>query len=362
MKRSITSTPLDTQPIQIKKIKIELDVGETTCFENDYEQLWSQLKLIASNLASGNQTEVNDIMFVLSQDPDKFTLLDGDYGDEVHRVIKQTVKLLYSNGIMDPTLSEYLRLKRNELINARNLSCFTRKSTTCDWTTIRNIAANLFRDFIFDIPKPNDSVQAKAKRLEFAIILSTNPSAIRNQLTSLELGTAKIEVAVAACTHILDGIKKHSNGEFRQRRNKMVGRFWDRYLRASVSNSDIIFQQVRYIVRKYWKSETDELQIDVLTILLIMDNEMIQSNYLLFDEADDVPNELFEDIKSELKNFFQPFGDNLADNKIDVKNAIMASVKEISMPIVARLKRTGYMRRFAKKNQDVFASGTTRSN
>lgn len=67
MKRStiITSTTLDTEPISNKRTKIELDYGESgSRSENNYEDIWSQLKVMASNLASDCQAELNDIMFI----------------------------------------------------------------------------------------------------------------------------------------------------------------------------------------------------------------------------------------------------------------------------------------------------------
>lgn len=339
-----------TVPILNEEIKAELDNSgeESIRSQKDYEEIWKQLNVVASDLASSDkQKEVNDIVFVLSQDPDKFTFFDIDYDGKVHSAIKETIKLLFSNGKFDPKLSEYLWLKRNEFIKRLDLSCITtHKALTSDWNAIHNVALNLFKDIIFHIPKPNNQKEVKTKRLELGILLSTDPSLLRNQYTSLEIGTAKIELAIAVCTHILDGVKKQQNIEFRQSRNKKIRRYWNVCLAKTVSSST--FWQVRCIVTKYWRLETDELQIEALTILLIMDIKMLQSNYLLFNEVTHVSEEIFHDIECEVEICIKKRADRAVVTMATISKTIDCT-KEISMPIIVDFKKKQPIKRLSRK-------------
>ncbi len=354
MKRSLTST-MDTihSTTECKKIKIErIDYDESDLRSaNDYEEIWSQLKNIAFNLVitTNSPAEVNDVTFVLSQDPDKLTFLDIDYGeDSVNCAIKQATKLLYPEGVCDVKLSEYLCMKQKELIETQSLSYLTAvKDLSSDWNAVTAVAGSLFRDFIFNVPKPAGISHLKAKRMENRIILSTQPSIIRNRTASLEVGTAKVELAVAICEHILDGVSKlQSNDGFRRSRNKLIGLFWKRHLKNVALHPERTFKAVRSVVTKYWRHETDEQQIDALTILLIMDIRMLRSKYLLFNEASSVSEELFGRIESDLEMFIQS-----RDKKVVIEAECIEipRVMEISTLIIAHLKRTCDTKSFSKK-------------
>ncbi len=215
--------------------------------------------------SSYKQREVNDIMFVLSQDPDKLKFLDIDYGDvKIDTAIKHATKLLYPNGEMDPKLSDYLWWKRKEIMEIPRVSHLYRrkKDIISNWKAIEIIAENLVNDFIFDHPRHQiHESDIKAKKLEFEIILSTHPSYIQNPIMSSEIGTAKIEVAVAVCTQILDEVKRDPNSEFRQLRNENVLKLWDNHQKQLVPRPKHTFQEVYRIVSKYWTHETDQLQL-----------------------------------------------------------------------------------------------------
>lgn len=350
MKRSIITTTLGSQPSLInKKIKFELDCGESIlCSKNRYEVIWSQLNAIAFNVAwsraSSYQREINDILFLLSQDPEKLTSLDIDYGDDaVASAMKQASKLLCPNGKMDSKLSEYLTMKRNELIEIPKVSClFRRKDIISNWMAIELVADNLFNDFVFDHPRPQNQSEIKAKRLEFEIVLSTHPSRIRNPVTDIEIGTAKIELAVGLCTHILDEIRKQPSSDFRQLRNKKILKLWNNHQQKIVPTPKQTFQKVRRIVDKYWTRETDQLQLDALAILLIMDIKMLQSKYLLFsEEAALVSKDLFVDIEAALKSCLQSSAPNMSGiTKMETICSNIDRTTEISMPIIARFNRT----------------------
>lgn len=226
------------------------------------------------------------------------------------------------------------------------------KAISSDWNSVIHVAGALFRDFIFHVPKPNNELELKAKRLEFTVVLSTQPSIIRHHLASLEIGTAKVEVAVAICEHILDGVRKKQpdSSEFRHYRNNKIRRFWNCHLKNIILSSERTFQGVRSIVTKYWRHETDELQIDAVTILLVMDLKMLRSKYLLFTEAVDISEEYLGDMENELKMWIQP-----RDTKMKMEtecinvNINIASAKEISMPIIVDVKHEGRIKRFSKK-------------
>lgn len=354
MKRSITSTAVsyvsDThQPMKQIKIELDQDDGCTKRTETNYDEMWHQLKVICSGLASsGYLTEKNDIMFMLSQDPDSLTFLDMDDENKINDAIKKAIELIYPNGSLDSILMQYLRLKRNEFINRLSVShvIVDVNGTESMFDAVSVVATNLFNDFYFHIPKPCNQREMKLKKAAFKIIMLTNPSLMRNHTTSREIGSAKTEIAIAFCTHILDAVKQEENMEFRRWRNKKIKNFWGSHLNRSRTMNQT-FRLVRSIVAQYWLLETDEFQIDALTILLITDINMLRSKYLLFNEAADVSEELLDHIDIELKMHFQP-------PRLDIFSTMQTecsiATTEISMPIQVRLQNHGKkVKRFAKK-------------
>lgn len=331
-----------------QEIKIEPDNGvRMSRWKNEFESIWNKLELITHNLVGDqvSQNEINDILCVISRNPFNMTCFNTDYGShKVEIAINEATTLLYSNGRMDLHLSEYLWCKRDEIMNVKsikNLKAFT----------TYNIASTAFDAYVFHITTFfRKTFEIKARRAEFKLLMAVDPNRCRENVAYLEIGQSKIEIVISQCIHVLESIMKQRNSTsaaFLKLRNRKI-RYEERFLKESLPNYDEIFKRTRCIVTKYWRYELDD-DIDLFTILLIMEPKMMYSKFLQFTEtAAEVRQESLADIENELRTCIPPHG--YADMKLKKheSNAV-DNVNVISMPIIACVKSTVNIKRLEKK-------------
>lgn len=300
--------------LNVEVLKRKIDNEENAVCKmpriEDYELIWSELQLIVYKLVSREDTfkveprESNDILFVISNDPDKITFFDIDYGSKkVETAIKDASKLLHPNGTIDVNLAEFLWQKRHELLNMLTMSQVTAKRSHSEWLAVESIVTNLYRAYTFSIPVfYAQSIEFKVQKTELSVIMSVDPNSLFQKL-EFNIAQSKVAIGVSMCIHILECVlKQHPNSvsaSFRNSRNKKIKLYGDKVLRKKYRNYYEIFEQVRCIVTKYWKNESDD-QIEAFTILLMMESKMMNSKFLLFSDAT-VSKESMADIENELK-------------------------------------------------------------
>lgn len=345
MKRAISSLQSQEDiPKSQKILKIEVDDCPESHSENGFDPIWDQLQTIVNRLTSNGQnvskTEINDVLLVTSQDPDRLTFFDIEYGvKKVESAIKAATKLLYPNGKTDfLKLSAYLWWKRNELVNGTNISYSDELSDPSKWTAIRKITCSLFKDYIFHIPRLNRKLlENRAQKLELNLLMATDPDRVREKIAILDIGQSKVEIGISICKHILEGmLKQHPNPvvtEFRQIRNKKIELYGERYLKHITPNYNAIYEEVYHILNEYWKNESPD-QIDAFTILLMMEPKSLYVKLLFFTNTPDISNEAMGDIEQRLKLCLQG-----VDDKLEMKIPTPVDrITEVSMPIIAHLE------------------------
>lgn len=354
MKRVISS--VDTQNDATgKKVKSDTDS------ENDYELIWNELKCIVKNLVFVcpyvNEKEINDVLLVASQDPDRMTFFTDDYGYiKVKTAIEAATKLLYPNGAADIHLSDYLWWKLDKLVNTMNVSYVDGKPNGCDWTAIYKIANNLFNDYVFHIPvERRKSLEIKRQRHEFNVLMAVDPKRLHGKIASFDIGHSKVEIGISVCSHILESMLKRSNEtltSFRNSRNRKIWTYWERYLKNITPNTTL--SQVRRIVKEHWKHETDD-QIDAFSILLNMESGISNSKFLLFTEAIDFSKESMDDIEKKVKRlqichpradeYMETKGSNIVDRKTEISMPIVAAVRAEDRICKFQIKLKKYLRK-----------------
>lgn len=223
---------------------------------------------------------MNDILMIMSNDPDKITFFDVEYGTKnVEAAIKQAAILLYPTGTVDENLSDFLWSKRHGL-----MTTFLPDKYRQLWSIIISISKSLFQMSNFHIPLYHKlSIEFAAQNSELSIRMSIDPDSIRNMELSQEIGRSTSEIGISHCKHILECVMRGRHHEnktiFQLRRNKKILHHGICYLSGAIHNYDRVFLQIHLIVEKYWNLEADH-QKDALAVLLIMDTKLIYSKFL----------------------------------------------------------------------------------
>lgn len=208
-------------------------------FENDYESIWTKLRLIVEELIWTKDTykkssmELHDVLFVMSTDPDKITFFDLNYGSKkVEIAIKEASALIYPDGNVDLALLDFFWQKRFEVVNTFSVSYPTKSTTLCNWAAITDVVIALHNDYIFNVPKhlKNQTYELQAKKYELYVTMAVDPISFLNKVTSLELGQSKVVIGISVCTHILERVSKQCPTSpeyelFKSKRNNLIKKY-----------------------------------------------------------------------------------------------------------------------------------------
>lgn len=293
-------------------IEINENRTKVTRFENDYELKWTKLRLIVEELIWNKDTykkwnmELHDVLFIISSDPDNLTFFEMNYGTEkVEIAINEASKLIRPNGKIDQGLSDFFWQKRHEFANTLNVSYATKRLLICNSAAITDVVESLHKDYTFNRRKHfRFSFKSQVEKLELYVMMAVDPINLLKKAISFEIGLSKVRMGIAYCTHILERVvKQHPNSEselFKSKRNNRIKNYANFYLKKTFPNYNEIFKQVRKTVTECWTEESD-LQIDAVTILLMMDPKMMNSKFLLFTQATTLSKDSMTDIENELK-------------------------------------------------------------
>ncbi len=274
----------------------------------DEKEAWSKLcnivdKLLdlprnaADKLDSSDKRliERNDILMILSDDPENFSKFDGSYGSaNVAWAIKSAKKLIYSNGKRNEKLADALWKQRDIIMCAEESPKEDAKdgSSTGDsneWICIRKIATKVF---LLSCKSKKLTKEQLHQQVELLLQLSNDPDVVRSKPICKKIGEGRVEVAIAKCKHITDRMRKFDPKalvNFENLRSKMV--LYSESLNQSknIKNYNVILAEVRTIVDdklfnemygpnfNKWTME-QKLERNELAILLIKDPLLLKSN------------------------------------------------------------------------------------
>lgn len=315
------------------------------CLKNkeNGESVWKGLECIAKSLvcigsSEINSKEINDILMIISNDPDKLTFFDLDYGSQnVEAAIKKASKTLYPNGVIDECVSDYLWCKRDELLTSINVSHLTEGSMNVAWHGTKTVTSALFSMNSFHIPEfQRYTFERLAQKSELLVLMAFDPDSLRKKEVCREIGQSRCEIGISICKHILESLLKRDLNlklaAFQRSRNIKIMQHGKSYLRKIIANYDDIFHKVRLIVNNYWEDEPSN-QIDALSVLFIMEPKMVYSKFVL--NSAHCSSELLAIIEDGVK---------ICINEVDERKKFFQDTMSIvdgnapSVPIVAELK------------------------
>lgn len=302
-------------------------------------------------------TERNDILMILSDDPENFTKFDANYGSAmVAWAIKSAKKLIYSNGKPNEKLTDALWKQRDAIICSEDNSKADTKDTTnneCnEWKCIRKIATKVFLLSGKGIEKQqNLTKEQRCEQIELLLQLSADPDSVRSTPICKKMGDGRFEGAIAKCKHILNRMRKldpKALANFEVLRSQMVVYAESLNQSKNIKNYDVILAEVRKIVnQKLFKkifgqncSKWTKEQIveqNEFAILLIKDPHFLPSNAKYSEMVRQVDKSTVDEIVSEVEKCLQ--------NCVYVKKkpAIVCA------PIIAKIKDVKFMSPFNKR-------------
>lgn len=239
--------------------------------------------------------ERNDILMVLSNDPEQFTNFEANYGSaNVTWVIKAAKKLLYSNGKPNEKFANVLWKQRDAIMRSEEDP--KESGGECsEWKCIRKIATKYFLQSCKTATNGKTLTKEQLHQLnELVLQLSDDPGTLRSDAICKKVGDGSTEVVIAKCKHILNRMRTSSTDQqirnnFEAIRYKMVLYTESLNQSKNIKNYDVILTEVRKVVDQKifnelhgpnfnkWSKE-QKLERNELAILLIKDPQSLRSN------------------------------------------------------------------------------------
>lgn len=251
------------------------------------QEIWTKLETIAKSILNvqSTNTELNDILLIMSDDPDRMTYLKNEYGEkEVEGIIKAATNVLYPNGHFNKFMSDFLWNKRDEIIKFTSFQKKPRARTT-EWSHINRVVTLLFESAEANIPHfSRFSKNILHIKYTLLVLMSTYPEIVRKDSISDKIGSSKLEIGISQCKHMLERVMKRSDSDesksFLAERNVCISKFGRTSLREVITNYDDVYDSVELVLKKCLIKCDMELQR--LTILLITEPNVLKSNYLKY--------------------------------------------------------------------------------
>lgn len=301
--------------------------------------------------------ERNDILMILSDDPEKFLRFDANYGStNVSWAIKSAKKLIYSNGKPNEKLTVALWKQRDAImcseVSPKDESEDASKNECNEWICIRKIATKLFLHSDKSLKKQKDlTKEQRYQQIELLLQLSDDPDVVRSKPICKKIGEGRVEVTIAKCKHILNRMRKLDQKallNFENFRSKMV--LYSESLNQSknIKNYDVIIAEVRKIVdqklfyeifgRKFNKWTKEQiLERNELAILLIKDPLFLKSNAKYLEMVSKTEKGAVAEIIAEVEKCL------LKCEYVKEKPAVVCP------PIIAKIKDVKYMSPFKER-------------
>lgn len=302
--------------------------------------------------------ERNDILMILSDDPENFTKFDASYGSAmVGWAIKSAKKLIYSNGKPNEKLTDALWKQRDAIICSEDTSKGdqTKDATNSEcneWKCIRKIATKVFLLSGKGIEKQqNLTKEQRCEQIELLLQLSADPDSVRSTSICRKMGDGRVEGAIAKCKHILNRMRKldpKALANFDNLRSQMVVYAESLNQSKSIKNYDVILADVRKIVNQKlfkkifgqncakWTKE-QIVEQNEFAILLIKDPHFLRSNAKYSEMVRQVEKSTVDEIVSEVEKCLRNC------EYVKEKPAVVCA------PIIAKIKDVKYMNPFKER-------------
>ncbi|XP_037039118.1 uncharacterized protein LOC119076459 [Bradysia coprophila] len=303
--------------------------------------------------------ERNDILMVLSDNPENFSKFEADYGTNVCWAVKAAKKLIFSNGKPNEKFTDALWNGRDAIMcseeeQPREDAKDAPPGECKEWICVRKIATKVF--LLSCQSAKNEKKLSKEQlhqQIELLLQLSDDPDIVRSKPICKKIGEGRVEAAIVRCKHLLNRMRRLDQKaliNFENLRSKMVLYSESLNQSKSIKNYDVILTQVRKIVDQKlfneiygqtfnkWTSE-QKLERNELAILLIKDPHLIESNVKYMDMVRKTGKTTSAEIVAEVEKCLQ---------KCDyVKEA--PAVKCACPPIIAEIKDDKLMSPFKEK-------------
>lgn len=318
----------------VEEQKSVSDLNKLEC-----QDIWNKLQAIAENFLheqseKSAKTELNDILMIITDDPDRMTYFKNDYGEKkVEAIIKATTKILHPDDRFDKCLAEFLWNKRDDIIR---FSSFQKNLRSKEWDHINRVVTLLFECSEAHVPHfSRFSKNILFKKYTLLVLMATYPEAVRNESISDDIGSVKLEIGISQCKHILERVMARKDTDasqiFEAQRDKYISKFGRETLKTVVVNYNDIYNRICMVLKKYL--------IECLTILLFTKPTIMRSNYMKYTlKAETASESIIDEIqKCVNKCIFQDYG-----NEDDDKEAVILLKKEtvdegMSIPIIASI-------------------------
>lgn len=367
-----TSTKNDSEKTSSVTPIIAVDV------EIDAPQVWTKLCNIVDKLldlppnaadklppSDKRLTERNEILMVLSDDPDNFSKFEANYGDtNVVWAIKSAKKLIYFDGKPNEKLTDFLwKMRDNIMCSEENSKQETKdpsSNESYEFIYIRKIATKAFQLSIKNNPnKKALSKELMYQQIELLLQLSDDPDIVRTKSICKTIGEGRVEVAIAQCKHLLSRVHKLGQKvliNFEFNRTRMVLYLESQSESRNIKNYDVILEKVRQIVDQKlfneifggnfnkWTQE-QKLERNELAILMIKDPSLLKSNAKYLEMVLKTEKGESADIISEVEKCL------LNCEYIKEKPAELEKSKKpaVCAPIIAKVKDVKYMSTFKER-------------
>lgn len=340
--------------------------------EMDADEVWAKLCSIVDKLldlppnaadklkpSDKRLIERNDILMILSDDPENFSRFDESYGSSnVAWAIKSAKKLIYSNGKPNEKLTDALWIHRDGIMCSEEGPKDESKDTTSneckEWIAIRSIATKAFLLSDKSLKNKKDLTKEQMyQQIELLLQLSDDPDVVRSKPICKKIGQGRVEVTIAKCKHILNRIRQPDQKalpHFEKLRSKMVLYAALNHSKG-IKNYDVILAEVKTIVDQKLFSEIygpsfnkwtkeQKLERNELAIILIKDPLCIKSNAKYLELVGKTEKKAVAELIAEVEKC-------LLKCEYVIEKPIVEA--KVCAPIIAKIKDAKYMNTFKER-------------